>query len=144
MTSILKLGARSQIETMRLAWAPPRFAFGFARLGRALFLISPFVFTFHQHFSDWVNTIDFKRLQRLAIDVKRVQPVVCASSLRERLPTHGFDLKIVWIVSALHNNYVLNVLNRAGGAVIQHTCSLPRDAVQTWRNHLHVNLLHDK
>jgi hypothetical protein len=102
------------------------------------------MFTLQQHPSAWIDPIDLERLKRVALDVKRLESIVRASALGNSGPTHGFDLTIIWIVSALHDDYMLDVSDRARRPVVQHTCAFAHNAMPACRYRLHSHLLHDK
>jgi hypothetical protein len=102
------------------------------------------MFTFYQHPSAWIDPIDLERPKRVAIDVKRVESIVRAPALGDSVPTHGFDLTIIWIVPALHDDYMLDVSDRARGPVVQHTRAFAHNAMPACRHPLHSHLLHDK
>jgi hypothetical protein len=87
------------------------------------------MFMLHQHPSYWIDPIDLERLKRAAIEVKRIQFIVFAATLGQCAAAHSFDFTIIWIVPALHDDYMLDVSDRAGAPVVQHTCTLARNAM---------------
>jgi len=93
--------------------------------------------TLYQNFSGWINPIDLKRAKRVPIEVKGFESVVGVPAFRKRVPTHGFDFALIRNVAALHDDYMLDMPNRAGVLDIQHTCSFAHNPISPRRNCLH-------
>jgi hypothetical protein len=91
------------------------------------------MFMLHQHPLGWIDPIDLERLKRIAIEVKRIESIVGVPALGKGVPTHGLDLTIIWMVPAFHDDYMLDVSDRAGGPVVQYTCAFTHNTMPAWR-----------
>jgi hypothetical protein len=86
-----------------------------------LWLMFAFMFALYQDLSMRIDAIDFEKLKRGRINVERAKAIVFLPPLDQRSPAHRLDLVIIRIVTALHNDDMLDVPDRAGASIVQHT-----------------------